>query len=190
MRKIYKKYLAQDEIPIYNYIKKRKLVKYFTRDVMAAMVCVGELSNHCPFTEETPFFFSRGESEYPLLFEQSSPFLESVEEGYTFKQFFNRATSLVSPLIHFKTMRNMGHCFISIEYGFKGDNASLTGSLSGLLTSALLSNCEPQTPILIVASKLNLDSSAEGGAAIVTKRELEGHPLLNSNSEAIQFFNQ
>src|SRR5690554_4193681 len=63
MRIIYKKYLPKEDIPVYDFVRKRKLVKYYTRETMAAVVCTGLLLKGQEVSEETPFFFSNSESE-------------------------------------------------------------------------------------------------------------------------------
>lgn len=190
MIKLYRRYLPNEEIDIHPYVTKRKLIKYYTRDVMAAMVCMGELRAIVPIASDTPFFFSSGESERSHVLENRDELLELADTSSSVGEFISKTSSKVSPLVHFKTMRNMAHCFISIEYQLKGDNAALVGSLSGLLASALMADCLPNSPILIGASKLNYNNIAEAGVALITQEELKGNPFLNSEREAISFFRE
>jgi hypothetical protein len=186
MNTIYHKYLPQEEIPVFDYVSKRKLVKYYTRDTMAALVCMGQLFKEKRPSPETPFFFSTGENEMMDIYKEVCRTFAEKKIEFTPPQFIEKGIPTISPVSNFKMMRNMAHCFISIEYGLKGDNAALLGSISGLLTSALLS--EGDGPIIVGASKLHADNTAEAGISLLTSREVEGHPMLNSQEESISFF--
>ena len=63
MKIVYKKYTASDEIPVYDYVHQRKLVKYYTRETMAAVVAAAELLAGCEVRNDMPFFYSTGETE-------------------------------------------------------------------------------------------------------------------------------
>ena len=63
MRVIYRKYLPGEDIPAADYFSRRKLVKYFSRETMAAVVCIGELLKGEVPSPETPFFFSSLQKE-------------------------------------------------------------------------------------------------------------------------------
>lgn len=186
MRVIYKIYESSEQIPVYDYISRRKLVKYFTRETMVAMVCAGELLKERKPLPETPFFYSSSELEMMDIYNEACSAFDSDSHNFTSSGFMERALPVISPLSHFKSMRNMTHCFISIEHGFKGDNASLIGSASGLLLCAMLSTTARN--IIIGAGKLHADGTAEAGFAEVTSSELAGNKFLESNEDAISFF--
>ncbi|MFA5641724.1 MAG: hypothetical protein WCR61_04655 [Bacteroidales bacterium] len=188
MRIIYKKYLPKEDIPVYDFVRKRKLVKYYTRETMAAVVCTGLLLKGQEVSEETPFFFSNSESEMMDYYRDACIAFDQKRIPFTTHDFIKIAVPSISPLSHFKMMRNMAHCFISIEYGLKGDNAALLGSASGLLYSALLADTDKE--VYIGAGKLHVNGTAEAGFGILLPYELKNHRMLDSNSEAINFFRQ
>jgi hypothetical protein len=188
MRVIYKKYLPDEEIPAVDYFSRRKLVKYFTRETMAAIVSIGELLNGTRPSSDTPFYFSGGETEMMDLYKEACMVFDSGVVKFDSSLFLEKALPVISPLSHFKMMRNMAHCFISIEYGLKGDNAAVMGSVSGLLVPAMLSSGDGE--ILIGAGKLHANGTAEAGFALVRAEELKNHSMLESDSEAICFFRE
>jgi len=186
MRIVYKKYLPSEDIPVYDYVRQRKLVKYYTRETMAAVVAAGELFRGIEISPEMPFFYSTGETEMMDFYKEACVVYARRNTVFSSARFMEDVVPSISPLSQFKMMRNMTHCFVSIEYGLKGDNAALMGSVSGLLYSALLS--ETEGPVLIGAGKLHADGCAESGFAEVFPSELTGHSLLGSPEEAIVFF--
>ena len=188
MRVIYRKYLPGEDIPAADYFSRRKLVKYFSRETMAAVVCIGELLKGEVPSPETPFFFSCGETEMMDIYKEACMVFDKGELKFDSSMFLERAITVISPLSHFKMMRNMAHCFISIEYGLKGDNAAVMGSVSGLLVPAMLSSGDGE--ILIGAGKLHANGTAEAGFALVRAEELKNHSMLESDSEAICFFRE
>lgn len=191
MEVIYKKYNEEESIPIYQHVSNRKLVKYYSRDVMAAMVAVGELLKGRELSPETPFFFATAEF---LPLDQFKELLKREgNKQFTFNStiFVEKLVPTIPPLQYFKAMRNIAHCFIAIEHGLRGDNAALLGSISTLLSSALNSwSPQEESEILIGASRISSDGVAEGGAALITKEEIEHHPLLESPLDAIHFFSE
>jgi hypothetical protein len=188
MRIIYKKFSPTQEIPAADYFSRRKLIKYFTRETMAAVVCIGELLNGESISPQTPFYFSSAETEMMDAYKEACKVFDSGDLKFDSALFLEHALPVISPLSHFKMMRNMVHCFISIEYGLKGDNAAVMGGVAGLLVPAMLSGSKGD--ILIGAGKLHADSTAEGGFALVNASELKEHPMLKSDKEAICFFRE
>ena len=188
MTVIYRKYCPGEEIPVYDFVKKRKLVKYYTRETMAAVVCAGTLLRDKNIESSTPFFYSTADTEMMDFYKQACEVFSDSNKPFSSLEFIQTAVPSISPLSHFKMMRNMVHCFISIEHDLKGANAALLGSASGLLYSALLA--ETTGTVLIGAGKLHFDDTAEAGFALLTTSELTGHPMLDSREDAIAFFRE
>lgn len=186
MEIIYKRYLPSEEIPVYDHVSRRKLVKYYTRDTMAAVVCMGLLYKDQKPASDTPFYFSTSETQMLDYYKDACKVFDQNNIPFSSFHFIEKAVPAISPLSHFKTMRNMAHCFISIEYGLKGDNAALLGPASGLLACAMLSDYNGA--VIIGAAKLHADGTAEAGIAKITPREAALEPMLGSNQEAIMFF--
>jgi len=61
MRISYVTYLPDQEIPVYDFVVQRKLVKYYTRETMAAMAAMAALYPDRKLDEDTPFFYATGE---------------------------------------------------------------------------------------------------------------------------------
>lgn len=186
MRIVYKKYTASDEIPVYDYVQQRKLVKYYTRETMAAVVAAAELLAGCEVRNDMPFFYSTGETEVMDFYTGSCKTYAVRNTTFNTPRFIEDVVPTISPLSQFKMMRNMTHCFVSIEHGLKGDNAALLFSASGLLYSALL--CGYDGMVLIGAGRMYADGAVECGFASLHPADLANHRLLGSADEAIEFF--
>lgn len=186
MRISYKKYAATEEIPVYDYVKHRKLVKYYTRETMAAMVAMGELFRGREADPDMPFFYSTGELEMLASYVEVCRKIEDRIQDLSPGRFMRDVVPCISPLTQFKMMRNMTLCFVSIEYGLKGDNAALLDSASALLYSALLT--PSKGTVLLGAGRLYADNSVESGFAEVLPSEMATHPLLGQDTDPMEFF--
>ena len=186
MRVIYKKYLPKEEIPVYDYARNRKLVKYYTRETMAAVVSVACLFEGRAPDPCMPFFYSSGETEMIDLYRGIGDRITSVEKDFRSTWFVENVAVLISPLERFKTMRNTTACLVAIENGLKGDNGVLLASASGLLYSAMFT--ETEGTVLIGAGKVYADGTVECGFAEGLPAEFATHPLLDSPGDAIEIF--
>jgi len=186
MKSIHRIYLPDEDIPIYDYVKNRKLVKYYTRETMAAVVTVSHLFGGQPLPSDMPFFYSTGETEMLDFYRNICSQYSQISDEFSSLGFIENIVPMISPIQQFKMMRNTTSCFLSIEYGLKGDNALLLSSASGLLYSAILA--ETKGPVLIGSGKLYADGTVECGFAEVTPLEIENHPMLNSTDDAIALF--
>lgn len=186
MRVIHCSYLPDEDIPIYDYVKNRKLVKYYTRETMAAVIAVSQLFEGHPIPSDMPFFYSTGETEMLDFYQNICYQYSQISEEFSSLGFIENIVPMISPIQQFKMMRNTTSCFVSIEYGLKGDNALLLSSASGLLYMAMLA--ETEGPVLIGSGKLYADGTVECGFAEVLPLEIENHPMLNSNDDAIALF--
>ncbi len=190
MKVIYKKYAAGQDIPVFDYVTKRKLTKYHTRETMAAMVAMGELYRDQKPPSDTPFFYSTGELEYLDYYRVLSMSFTDEERNTPFSGSFvvEKAMPRMSPIDQFKIMRNMSQCLISMEYGLKGDNALFLDSLQGLLLAAKISRHDG--PVLIGAGKLYADGSTECGFAEIMPDDLDNLPLVSPDEDPLVFFKQ
>lgn len=186
MRLIYKKYLPNEDIPVYDYAQNRKLVKYYTRETMAAIVSVACLFEGTTPDPCMPFFYSSGETEIVDFYRGIGEKFINEEKDFSSNWFVENVSQLISPLERFKTMRNTTACLVAIENGLKGDNGVLLTSASGLLYSGMLA--ETEGSVLIGAGKLYADGTVECGFAEGLPAEFAAHPLLDTLCDAIEIF--
>lgn len=186
MRVLYQKYLPGDDIPVHNYISNKKLIKYYTRETMAAAVVMGELIKDTSLRPETALFYASDETDIPPTCRIVAEIALNRVDPSDIEMLVNQFPQFCSPLERFKMMRNTTICLLAIEHGITGDNSLLLSSASGLLYSALLSDCEGE--VIVGAGKLYSDGTVESGFAIGNAAEFANHPLLNSSAEAIEIF--
>ena len=171
---------------MYEYARNRKLVKYYTRETMAAVVAVARLFEGTAPDADMPFFYSSGETEIVDFYRDIGEKFVNEENDFSSLWFVEEVSRSISPLERFKTMRNTTTCLVAIENGLKGDNGVFLTSASGLLYSALLT--ETEGTVLIGAGKLHADGTVECGFAEGLPAEFMGHPLLDTMSDAIEIF--
>ncbi len=190
MKVVYKKFAANQNIPVFDYVTKRKLTKYHSRETMAAMVVMGELYKDQKPPSDMPFFYSTGELEYLNYYSEISMSFTEEEQNIPFSGSFviEKAMPRMSPVDQFKIMRNMTQCLISMEYGLKGDNALFLDSLQGLLLAAKIG--EYVGPVLIGAGKLYADGSTECGFAEMLPDDLANLSLVSPDDDPLVFFKQ
>jgi hypothetical protein len=189
LKLVYKYYASGEEIPFLPHIKNRKLVKYYTRETMAAMVALGELCEGSVLPADTPFFYSSGELKLMDYFKEVCDLFTGEEQQLAFSgsYFIEKVMPRLSPLSQFKIMRNMCYFLCSFELGLKGENALFLDSLQGLLYSARF--CEYQGPALIGAGNLYADGASECGFALVSTEELDALTgTANAYDEPLAFF--
>ena len=168
MEIVYKSFSAGEEIPVNNFLKNRKLKKYFNRETATSIVAVGALTKGEIFDENTPFYFSYGEIEYNIVDRAN----DSLDENGQFQNdlFVNKSYNNVSPLTQLKYLQNMPMSFVSIEFGLRGDNAVVYNSSDSLIQCVELSPYEGR--ILIGACKQYFDGTVEVGFALGLRSEL------------------
>ena len=193
MKIVYNHYRLEDDIPVKEYLKKRKLIKYFNRETSAAIVTAAQLFSalaECNEREELtdlPIFFAKGTVEFEDM--GLSSIVEACQRDGKFSQqhFVNTGLSGISPLTQFKVLYNMPLCFVSIENGITTDNSVIYGSAHGLLSQVITAT----TPYAIVgATKAFDDGSVACGFALVSKQQALSSALLETDSEAIGLFQQ
>ena len=187
MKTVFFSFSLEDSIPVSQYLKNKKLQKYFNRETEAAIVGMGKLTEGMDLDSETPFYYALGSIEYED-YGLKEIVLGSQDQNFLFsnKLFIEKGLPSVSPLNQFKVLQNMPLSFIAIEYNLRGDNAVIYSSARGLLTQALHSVAK--MPILIAASKAYVDGKIEVGFALIEKNEIEQSSFLNFNGEAVEIF--
>lgn len=185
MTSIYRRYEPGEEIPIAARLHKRKLLKYYSREAMAAVPLAGELQEKTPIDPGIPFYYASSHIENLSIMEDVFAKLDAYPDHVFDAQRFLLATP---PTVNFKMMRNMVPCFISMENHLTGDNNVIVDSASALLYAAL--TAPGDGPVLIGTGVLHGDDSVEAGFALVHPAELENHPLLGSDAPAIVLFRQ
>ena len=188
MKVVFDSFDGSSNIPARDYVRKKKMVKYFSRLSAAAMVSFGKLANGITLTPDMPIYYATG----PLTHGETSYFHEmcdiflSSSEPFSNKIFIERALPKMSPLHEFGALYNMPVCFISIEYGLVGDNASLCCGAAALLEQAKHSVYRGN--IILGAGKLYPDGRIESAFAALTKAELNSIPQFSWDEDAIELF--
>jgi len=187
MKVTFDSYKPGEEIPVLQYLKNRKLRKYFNRETEAALVGLGKLTRNIELRPDTPFYYATGVMEYED-YGLEGIVRNSIDEtgGFSQKLFIGEAIPRVSPLNLFKVLQNMPLSFAAIEHNLWGDNAVIYTSASGLLLLALHSTFN--MPMLLGASKTDKDGKVEAGFAYVLKEEIENSPFLYGTEEAVDMF--
>jgi hypothetical protein len=185
---VYHRFDAGEQIPVDQYLKNRKLKKYFNGETSAAVLCVGELIAKTKVDPaKTAMYYATGLLEYED-YGLADIVANSVDEqhAYSPKLFIERGLSNVSPLSQFKVLHNMPLSFISIAYGFTADNSSLYSASVGLISTALAA---PDSYAIIIGSgKTYRDGSVESGFALLDKKEINSLQLDSPNEEAVMLF--
>lgn len=186
MRTVFDSYAADEPIPVQQFIKNRKLVKYFNRETAAALVAAGKLLADTPFDPDIPFYYESGVMEFESLGLDSIADGSRDEQGrFNQQHFVEIGTKAVPPLTQFKALYNMPLSFVAIEHGLVGDNAVIYGSAGGLLMQA---QCAPGNgDILLGCGKVYADARVECGFALIRRDELTTlAPAHFSLGEAIE----
>lgn len=186
MKIVFKSYLPNEEIPALDYLKKRKLIKFFNRETSAGIVCVAKLLDGGVLPANTPFYYGKAHTAYED-FDVEKLVAASRDETGSFSQeyFVTRGMSNVSPLTQFKLLYNMPLCFISQEHNLTGDNAVIYNSAAGLFIQAI--HASGDLPVLLGAGKVHRDGRVESGFALARKEEIE-KALPGNIDEAIDIF--
>ena len=187
MKTVFECYAPEDEIPARECLNKRKLAKYFNREISACVVAVSRLLENEEVPPQTPFYFGKGTVEFED-FGLASVIEACTDESSSFSQqnFVERGMSSLSPLTQFKVLYNMPLSFISIDRGLTGDNSIIYGSAAGLLLQA--KHCAYPGQILLGASKVHADAVVEVGFALCRRDEIDTEAFAQRNCEAIEIF--
>jgi hypothetical protein len=178
-----------ETIPVFDYLKDRKLAKYFSRETAAAIVCLGRLLKEVEIPRGIPVYYATGITEYedyglPGVVRNST----DSSGKFSTELFIRKGFAEVQPITQFKLLCNMPLCFISLNYGLGGDNAVIYSASSALLCQAISSPID--SPILLGAGKSHADGSVESGFAVVSKDEVSSSRFLLSSAEAIEIFRE
>jgi hypothetical protein len=187
MQVVFNHFDLDTPIPVNDYIENRKMAKYYNREAQAAMVSICMLLNKQRPDPNTPIFYAVGIIEHEEFDIHKIASHSAGESGkFSTKAFIDKGIMQISPLTQFKILYNMTLCFISIEYGFKGDNAVIYSSAAGLINNALYANTD--SAIIIGSGKIDKNGNVESGFASITKQEIAALPKFDSDTEAIELF--
>ena len=187
MKIVYNHYAPDEVIPVFDFVKNRKFVKYFNRETAAAVVTAACLLKDMKIDPLMPFYYETGimESEdlgLDLIAKASC----DASGKFSQQAFAEEGAKAVPPLTQFKALYNMPLSFVAIEHGLQGDNAVMYASASGLLTQAL--HAPADTNILLGCGKIFADKSVASGFALIDKEEIKDSPFLTSPQEAFELF--
>lgn len=187
MKVIFDSYARDCPIPVQDYIRNKKLAKYFNREAAAAVICAAKLFAVCPVRPDIPFYYETGRMEYED-YGLDKIVRASLDEQGNFSQrlFVEKGTKAVMPLTQFKALYNMPLSLVSIEHGLTGDNAVIYASARGLLVQAL--HAPTDRDILLGCGKVRRDGGVEAGFAIVGKNEIRNSPFLDLDIEGMEMF--
>ena len=187
MKIIFDSYSPGESIPVQQFIKNKKLAKYFNRETAAAIVSCGKLLRGAEFDPDLPFYYETGVMEFEDLGLDAIA-AGSLDEQGNFSQhlFVEKGAKAVHPLTQFKALYNMPLSFVSIEHGLTGDNAVIYASARGLLMQAL--HAPGEKDILLGSGKLYSDGRLHSSFALIGRDEIEGMSFPESGCEAIDLF--
>ncbi|UCE21747.1 MAG: hypothetical protein JSV46_05905 [Candidatus Aminicenantes bacterium] len=187
MNAVFDSYSPDEEIPVFQYLKNKKLRKYFNRETEAAVVGVGKLTKQIELNPKTPFYYATGIMEYEDYGLKDIVKNSTDTDGnFSQKLFIEDAIPGVSPLNLFKVLQNMPLSFVAIEHHLTGDNAVIYRSASGLLLLGLHSAFNG--PMLLGAGKTHKNGKVDAGFAYVHKEEIDNSFFLSSTEEAVDIF--
>lgn len=190
MKLVFDSYQPRESIPVHDYIRNRKMAKYFNRETSAALVSVGKLLRGSNLSPETPIYYETGILEFEDL---GLPTIIAAslddQQAFSQKRYIEQGIKAVPPLTQFKALYNMPVCFISIEYGLTGDNAVIYSSARGLLFQAVNAPSDGSC-ILLGCGKVHDNGKVESAFAMATKEELRGYPPEAQSGEAIDMFRE
>lgn len=183
MKVLFETYDRGDAIPVQEYLRNRKLAKYFNREAAAAVICASKLLRGAQIDAATPFYYDTGRMEFED-YGLDAIVDASLDERGRFSQrlFIEKGVKAVMPLTQFKALYNMPLCLVSIEHGLTGDNAALYASAKGLLAAAL--HAPRERCILLGAGKMRRDGGVETGFALVDQEEIRGSRFLTGDPDA------
>ncbi len=189
MKLIFESYAAGETIPVADFVRNRKLVKYFNRETAAAVVAARRLLDGESETPGMPFFYENGIMEFESLG------LEAIAAGsldgskhFDQKRFVELGTKAVPPLTQFKALYNMPLSFVAIENALNGDNAVVYASARGLLDHAQMA--PGKGVVLLGCGKVYADGRVEASFALLGREEIARQSLRQWEGEAITMFRQ
>jgi len=178
---------ADETIPVKEFVKSKKLVKYFNKESASALICVAQLLQDTSLDPNTPFYYGMGSIEYQDFGLEEIAALSSDPQTKQFSQqhYIEQAMPSVSPLSQFKVLYNMPLSFVAIEHNLQGECTVFYANAYSLLTQARYA---PNKTILIGASQVYADGSVTSGFALLTKSELPSMEEALSMQEPIELF--
>lgn len=187
MKIVFDSYGRGEPIPAQDFIRNRKLAKYFNREAAAAVICAAKLLRGSPVPADIPFYYETGRMEFEDYGLDAIVHASLDEQGnFSQRLFVEKGAKAVMPLTQFKALYNMPLSLVAIEHGLTGDNAVIYASARGLLMQALHAPREQE--VLLGCGKVRRDGRVESAIALVAKDEIRGSPFLASDCEGIEMF--
>lgn len=187
MRIAYRAWAAGEAVPVESHLPARKLGKYLSRESAAAAVVAAELFGGGRPAPGSPVFYATGVVDHEdfglaAMLEAS----RGADGAFSRARFLADGIAQVSPLTQFKVLYNMPLCFLSILFGFTGDNAVLYGSAASLVDAARL--CGHAGPVLIGAGKVSDGGAVAAGFALGTVEQFAARAPAAAAGEAVDLF--
>jgi hypothetical protein len=187
MQLIFESYAAEAPIPVGQFLRNRKLAKYFNRETAAALIAARKLLDLHPCPANTPFYYETGIMEFESLgLDAISEGSRNADGSFDQRNFVEIGAKAVPPLTQFKALYNMPLSFVAIEHGLVGDNAVIYASANGLLMQAL--NAPGEGDVLLGCGKVHADASVDSAFALVNRQDLAEAAARNWPGEAIELF--
>lgn len=187
MKIIFDSYAPGESIPVQQFIKNRKLAKYFNRETAAAIVSCGKLLRGMEFDPNIPFYYETGVMECEDLgLDAIAAGSLDAQGNFSQRLFVEKGAKAVHPLTQFKALYNMPLSFVSIEHGLTGDNAVIYSSARGLLMQAR--HAPDVKDILLGCGKFYSDGRLHSSFALVARDEVVRLAFPVAGGEAIDMF--
>jgi len=189
MKLIFESYAADEPVPVAEFVRNRKLMKYFNRETAAAIVAARRLLDQVELVPDTPFYYETGVMEFENLGLEAIA-AGSVDAAGLFDQqrFVELGTKAVPPLTQFKALYNMPLSFVAIENALVGDSAVIYASARGLLDQALVAPVDG--PVLLGSGKVYADGRVEAAFALPGREDILRQSRRSWEGEAIAMFRQ
>src|SRR3990172_1174502 len=99
MKVVFESYEPGATIPVQEYLKNKKLAKYFNREAAAAVICATKLIRELPVATDTPFYYETGRMEFEDLGLDRIADASLDEQGnFSQRLFIEKGTKAVMPL--------------------------------------------------------------------------------------------
>ncbi len=185
MRKFYQSWKLDEVIPVTQFLKQKKIKKYFNRETAAAVTTLGMLlkeNNTIPTT--IPICYATGDLAYQD-YGLDNIINGSIDDGGTFSTecFIEKGIVAISPLNQFKILQNMPLCFSAIEFGLTGENAVVYNDSTGL---RIFAGQIDAPELMLGAGRVDRFGTVEVLFALCRKEEL---PSMNDQApdDALEF---
>lgn len=187
MKLIFESYAADEPVPVADFVRNRKLIKYFNRETAAAIVAARRLLEGACVAPDVPFYYETGVMEFETLgLEAIAAGSVDAEGRFDQQRFVELGTKAVPPLTQFKALYNMPLSFVAIENALVGDSAVVYASARALLDQALMAPGDAE--VLLGCGKVHADGRVEAAFALASRDEIALQAQRPWDGEAISMF--